>query len=260
MTVSGPQSPRNIWIHERGAFHQFTFDGAEHPIWSPDGTRLVYYSPREASPGFYWQSADGSGEAVRVVSKESGDPNPNSWASSDHVASYEADPRTGFDVWVSSLMDGTTSPFVASDASERAPVFSPDGDWIAYVSDESGVDAVYVKHYPDVGTKHGVSTGEGPAYSPIWAPDGRELFYVQGTVLMSLPIELQPTFRRAGRPTQLFVGDKYVFLDANAQQFDIHPDGDRFLMLRMMTGELPSQIQVVLNWFEEVERLAPAEE
>lgn len=150
-------------------------------------------------------------------------------------------------------------PFLESSFNERAPAFSPDGKWLAYISDESGRDEVYVRPYPDRSVRYLISSGGGT--EPVWSRDGRELFYRQQDALMAVPITPADDLE-AGRATRLFEGQ---FLhDANNAIYDVASDGQRFLMLRsdnpideLMDNEV--RITVVLNWLEELERLAPAD-
>ncbi len=131
-------------------------------------------------------------------------------------------------------------------------MFSPDGEWIAYVSDVSGAYEVYVRPYPGPGGEERISTDGGD--SVIWARDGSALYYLNGDKMMAVTVALEPVFR-AGEPKELFEG-RYSrsYYRAPHGRFDIHPDGKRFLMIRQ-TGR--SEIRVVLNWFEELKRLVP---
>ncbi len=128
-------------------------------------------------------------------------------------------------------------------------MFSPDGAWIAYYSDESGRNEVCVQAYPGPGRRWQVSTGGGT--NPVWSPDGRELFYRQGRRMMVVPVRIDQEFS-AGKPQLLFQGQ---FLP---EPYDVFPDGSRFLMIQTEQDSESDQIHVVLNWFEELQRLVPA--
>jgi serine/threonine-protein kinase len=137
------------------------------------------------------------------------------------------------------------------------PRFSPDGRWLAYVSNESGRYEIYVQPYPGPGGKWQISTEGGT--EPAWNYNGRELFYRCGNKMMAADIATQPSFA-AGKPRMLFEGP-YERSPATSPNYDVSPDGQRFLMLKSAeTGEsAPTQINVVLNWFEELKRRVPAE-
>jgi len=178
---------------------------------------------------------------------------PWSWSPDGQtLAFYEINPTTNRDIWTLSR-DGDATPFVASSFDERAAMFSPDGRWIAYVSDESGRDEVYVQPFPGPGGKWPVSTDGG--VEPQWSPDARELFYRQGEQMMVVAVETQPTFT-VGRPRLVFES-MYTMGNVGNPNYDISPDGQRFLMIKATEEEVVGQINVVLNWFEELKRLAP---
>jgi len=132
-------------------------------------------------------------------------------------------------------------------------MFSPDGRWLAYVSDESGRDKVYVQPYAASGEKQLISPEGGT--EPQWSPDGRELFFRQGRQMMSVQVKQTEATLTAGRPQLLFEGP-YVMGNAGEVNYDISPEGQRFLMIKE-TEPAPAQINVVLNWFEELKRLVP---
>ena len=130
------------------------------------------------------------------------------------------------------------------------PQFSPDGRWLAFVSDESGERCVYVARYPGGGARRLISTGTG--YAPRWAPDGRELFYSTGSQLMAVSIVTQPELE-VGRPRKLF-DDPDLANPYNDYLFAPAPDGQRFFITKRTRIEPVRQIHVVLNWFDDVKR------
>ncbi len=140
---------------------------------------------------------------------------------------------------------------------ERHPAFSPDGRWLAHSSDVTGRGEIYVQAYPGPGGRHHISTDAGQ--SPAWAPSGRELFYRNGDKMMAVDIKTDPTFL-AGRPHTLFeapYGRTYP-----GRSYDVTRDGRRFLMIPWSEPEPVhlTHVIVVLNWFEELKRLAPADD
>ena len=136
-------------------------------------------------------------------------------------------------------------------------MFSPDGHWLAYISNESGRWEVYVQPYPGPGGKRQISTEGGD--EPVWAKNGKELFYREGNKMMAAEITPQPTFR-AGTPTLVFEGQYFRDIVPSEANYDITPDGQRFLMIQTGEQEAATKINVVLNWFEELKRLVPTEQ
>jgi serine/threonine protein kinase len=164
------------------------------------------------------------------------------------------------DIQTLRLDNGVTSDFVATPAREHMANFSPDGRWLAYTSNESGQDEVYVRPFPRTdGEARLVSIGGGSG--PVWAPDGSSLYYRGASGdLMAVPTTLDPTFT-PDRPQPLFRFAATYRMSATATAYDIHPDGKRFIMVSEPEnpGSVPSrQIHVVLNWTEEMKRLVPA--
>jgi serine/threonine-protein kinase len=256
----------DIWIYDltRQTFTRLTLDMAldGRPIWTPDGERVTFASGREGSyENFYWKLADGSGPAERLTTSETGYP-PTSWSPDGKVLAFtKIDPATGIDLWMLPMEgDREPHPFLQEQFDQRHPMFSPDGRSVAYTSNESGRDEIYVRPYPGPGGMLQISNQGGA--QPVWARDGRELFYRQGSNLMAVSIEAEPTFS-AGRPRLLFEGDYDVGniggSDASSN-YDVTADGERFVMVKRVEPESSlRQLNVVLNWFEELKRLAPVE-
>jgi Tol biopolymer transport system component len=163
---------------------------------------------------------------------------------------------SGNDFWVLPIGGGPAEfrPFLDTRFRKSGGQFSPDGHWVAYVSAETGVNQVYVTEFPGPGGTHPVSTDGG--ISPRWAASGRELFYANGAKIMAVDIQTIATFH-AGIPKALFERKDLV-----ANMFDVSPDARRFLMLKPEDAAQPSpnQLDIVLNWSEELRRLAPATE
>jgi serine/threonine-protein kinase len=155
------------------------------------------------------------------------------------------------------LSDRKAQPFLQTSFNESAPRFSPDGHWLAYISNESGRYEVYVQPYPGPGGKWQISTDGGT--EPVWNPKGRELFYRSDSKMMAVDIATQPGFA-VGKPRMLFEGG-YVPTPYTFPNYDVSSDGQRFLMLKPVEAgdAAPTQIIVVLNWFEELKRRVPTE-
>ena len=178
---------------------------------------------------------------------------PLSWSPDGQLLAFlEINPTTQRDIWVLRLSDRKAQPFLQTRFNETAPRFSPDGRWLAYISDESGRFEIYVQPYPGPGGKWQISTEGGT--EPMWNPNGRELFYRSGDKMMAVDIASQPSFS-AGTPRMLFEG-RYETPIVPIDNYDVSLDGQRFLMLKPseQAQAAPTQINVVLNWFEELKR------
>jgi len=247
----------DVWIYDilRATLTQLTFEGAaDVPLWTSDGKRIVYVSAKAGARGIFWKPADGSGPEERLMTSEFGPLSSSPSPDGQTLAYYEPRPATGNDIWVVPLEgERKPKPFLQTPFSEGAPMFSPDGRWVAYSSDQSGRFEIYVQPFPGPGGKWLISTNGGMA--PVWSRHGRELFYYNGDNLMAADITTQPNFR-AGTPHMLIERPSY---NSGARaDYDVTPDGQRFLMLKPSAPEqTPTQINVVLNWFEELKRRVP---
>ncbi|MDA2934797.1 protein kinase [Acidobacteria bacterium AH-259-D05] len=247
----------NIWIYEmaRGIFTPINVEGSnQNPVWTPDGKRLTFSSGPSGRSDIFWMPADGSGDAEQLTTSEELQ-TPTSW-SPDGVLAYSEGTVSESDIWTLSLEDERSpQSFLATRFSEKQPVFSPDGRWIAFTSDQSGRDEIYVKSYPDEGGITSISTDGGN--QPVWARNGRELFYRDENKVMVVPIiQTEPTFQ-AETPRLLVEGPLY-YAFVLTSQYDISPDGKRFVMVKEGGYDL-TQINVVENWFEELKRLVPTD-
>ena len=244
----------DVWIYDltRGTMTRLTTaPGADEvPVWTADGRRVAFQSNRDGRFHLYWKPADGSGPAERLTESRM----PFSWSPDGRVLAFA---KTGGgnrgDVWILP-MEGERKPvpFLETPFGEWAAQFSPDGRWIAYLSDESGRLEVYVLPYP--GPRHQISTNGG--FDPLWARDGKEIFYrTNDDKMMVVPVRLEPEFK-AGKPKVLFEG-RFQSKHWEVLHYDITPDGQRFVMVESEEESAPTEIIVVLNWFEELKRLVP---
>jgi Tol biopolymer transport system component len=196
----------------------------------------------------FWRAADGAGAEERLTSGENQQA-AVSWSPDGKLLAFtDESPTTALDIWILRVEgERKPLPFIRTPFSEEGAAFSPDGRWLAYSSNEPGRTEVYVQPFPGPGGKHLISTEGGGG--PRWARNGRELFYSNGNKMMVVDIQTEPTFT-AGKPRLLFEGQY--------GGWDVAPDGQRFLMIQSVEPEQPAtQINVVLNWFEELKRKVP---
>ena len=247
----------DLWVFDldRGSRSRITFGGDNryYPVWTPEGDRLAFSDGNFDANRIQIASADGSGQTVALLERE-GRQFPTSWSSDGSLlAFHENHPETLRDLWVLPV-GGDPEPFLVTPFQEGAPVFSPDGRWLAYVSDKSGQTEVYVQPYPGPGPEFTVSNAGGR--EPLWSPDGSELFYRARDQYMVVAVELGETFL-GGTPQPLFPNN---YLPGNtptsAPNYDITPDGQRFVMVRPGGSEAYTAV-VVLNFSEQLRRVVP---
>jgi eukaryotic-like serine/threonine-protein kinase len=244
-----------FWIYEisRNPLSRLTLEGGRQiPIWTPDGKKVTYRSVGGGLSELLWKAADGSGpEESRISSQYI--KVPFDWTPDGKLLVFhEVGSETGRDLWLLP-MEGKRKPrvFLQTPATETGAALSPDGHWIAYVSDSS----VYVRAFPGPGGTWQISTDSGS--QPRWAPDGKEIFYRNGDAMLAVPVQTQPTFS-AGTPKILFRGP-YERGAEYYRSYDVSADGQHFLMVKPLDSEAPAstQINVVLNWFEELKKKVP---
>jgi Tol biopolymer transport system component len=242
----------------RGILTPLTSEGQNFwPAWSPDGKQLAFPAMRSGGAvNLFWKSADGSGSAERLTTSEFAQ-QPFGWSPDGKMLVYHQslDPESGWDIWVLPMEgDRKPEPFLETASNELQPALSPDGRWLAYVSNESGSDEIYVTTFPEPGGKWRISTDGGR--EPAWNPRGGELFYRDNELMMVVDIVTQPELR-PGRPRVLFEAP-YDLAPPFGRNYDVSPDGQRFVMMMSSEpGGAPTQLHIVLNWFEELKRLAP---
>ncbi len=213
------------------------------PVWIPGEDKVVFTSHTDGGWGIFQYG--GLGIAPPQVLLAAGDILAPSSATPDgSTLGYTvSSPRSGFDVWVLDLDSGDARPFLESPANESVPAFSPDGNLLAYVSDETGDSEVFVISYPDRAWKRLVSTGGGT--QPRWAPGGR-LFYRQGDRVMEVGVGGTPDLA-VSAPREWFRFPSSIGLWPQAPNYDVAPDGDRLLMLRPATHAVSSTISLVVE-------------
>ena len=210
--ISDSESAYNIWVYElaRNTLTRLTSHGSSNLMgaWTPDGTRIAFDSNKDGPFNLFWQLADFSGSSERLTSGEySQSPSwqaPTSWSRDGQLLAFtDVNPTTGSDIWVLRISDRKAQPFLRTSSNESAPKFALDGRWLAYVSDESGRDEIYVQPYPGPGGKKQISAEGGT--EPVWNPNGRELFYRSGNKMMAVDTSSDTSLGfTAGTPRMLF--------------------------------------------------------
>jgi eukaryotic-like serine/threonine-protein kinase len=236
---------------------RFTFDPENDvfPFWSPDGSRVVWSSNREGRIHLYQKPASGAGQDALLL-KSDYFTFPTDWSRDGRFIIYrQVGPKTKNDVRFLPVGppsgDQKPFPFLQTEANEAAAVLSPDGQWMAYTSEESGRYEVYVQSFPKGGGKRQVSNGGG--IGPHWRGDGKELFYhAPDGKLMAVAVKGGASFE-AGVPVALFefrAGTNNL----TSTYYSVTSDGQRFLLSTTVQTEAAAPLTVVINWTAEVKR------
>jgi len=251
----------DLWLYDvRGQrVSQLTFDAALDlwPVWTPDGERVLFLSQRGGPYGLFSKRADGTGRAEQLVLFESF---PTPWSISPDgrtLAYHDSTPETSWDLHSLNLEgEPVLQPLLANNFQETNPEISPDGRWLAYASDESGQREIYVSPFPNPAEgKWRVSRDGGT--EPLWAADGRELFYRDGSSVLAVSVDTSSAFT-SGEPQVLFTGPYYRTSPVLGHTYDVTPDGQKFVMIRESEMDTAgSEIIVIQNWSEELKRQVP---
>jgi serine/threonine-protein kinase len=267
-------SQTDIWIYdwERDTLSRRTFDKADdvRPVWSPDGTRIVFASRRENAAAFnlYWQRADGTGNAERLTTS-----NNSQWPSSFHpngrmLAFMETTSGGPSDVMMLPIdgdekngwRAGTPTAFLNASYNESSAMFSPDGRWIAYISNEGGRSDIFVQPYPGPGGKYQLSSVA--ADDPTWSRKTSEFFFLTtaDVRLMLMPYRIEGNTFMAGKPVPLNETRISGRPRPPSRDLDLHPDGSRFVVAGTDTesGQRLDKVVFVFNFFDELRRIAPS--
>jgi serine/threonine-protein kinase len=270
VAVSTDGKDANVWIVDLSgatAPRQLTLGGTnQYPVWSADSKRVAFQSDREGDRGIFWQNADGTGTAERLTKPEQGTEHiPDSWSTDNKRFSYTAAKGRETAVWIFDLQDKKSTVFAAkAGALIGRSTFSPDGQWLAYQSNETGTAEIFVQPFPATGAKYPVVK---PAGWPFWSPDGRALFFNPGpNRLESVGITTKPTFsfKPPESPPGGLMGLRSRNPGASQRVWDFTPDGKHIIgpidtanAEQASTTSTAAPINVVLNWFEDLKQRVP---
>ena len=253
----------NVWIYDLksgGSLRRLTFGGRnQYPIWTRDGRFITFQSDRDGDDAIFRQPADGSGPAERLTRPEAGvGHQPESWSPDGKTLSMNVIISTNQSVWTIATDSGAKpAAFADTLAVEKHSSFSPDGRWVAYMATTEGGSDIYIQPFPPTGAKYQVSTG---GRTPVWSPDGKQLFFhaiaPNRFAVVGIRADQGLTW---GTPVPLPIDDAIHPL--TQRNYDVTPDGKQLLIVlpaQTTTGRrAPVQINVVLNWYEELKRLVP---
>jgi serine/threonine protein kinase/Tol biopolymer transport system component len=260
----GPTQNEDVWVWDFGlkTLTRLTFDSGEdgYPVWTPDGKRIAFHThQKDARGSIYWKAADGTGEDEAVGSYPGSEIFPCSWSGDGKTLLVTAGyAGTAIDIGAQSTEGDKQYKLLLKEGySEAQPHISRDGRWIAYASNESAQTQIYVRPFPELNKGRWQISANG-GESPLWSPDGRELFYRNGDAVVAVPVKTDPVFSREAAKI-LFRGTYASSWPFDA--WDIHPDGKRFLMIKQTAANTAAtgspRINIVLNWLEELKQRVP---
>ena len=247
-----------VWVYDlgRGTHGRLTGEGGSViPTWTHDSKRLLFSWHKSLAMNLFWQPADGSSPMERLTSSEYGQWPGSLTSDGATLAFVESHPNTSRDILLLHLQSRRVTPFLNSRSDECYPMFSPDGRWLAYSSDESGRFEVNVCSFPNTGGRWKVSLEGGT--EPLWERNGKRLFYRWQDQVWAVDFRTDAGFM-PGKPRLLFERAGYK-LSHPTRSWDISADGQRFLMVRLEERKPQPVTEMILvqNWFEELKRLCP---
>jgi serine/threonine protein kinase len=244
----------DLWVHDiaRSTFTRLTSRDAvinAFPMWMPDGRHVIYRSPT----GLKIQDSEGSGDGQLVHGTSDYDYPAAVGPDGDTLLFMRSTQETSFDILQLSLRNPTeVRPWLKTAAYEGGAQLSQDAKWVAYVSNESGQNEIYLRQRNAPDRRWTISTDGGT--QPLWNPNGRELFYRNGDKMMAVEVSTTPDIKLS-TPRVLFE-QRYAFgAGITIANYDVAADGQRFIMVRDEAGA--ARLNVVLNWLSELVRVAP---
>ena len=249
----------NLWMADL-ARHTLTPLGSspgssQAPLWTADGTRVIYRGTRKGLRNLYWRPADGSGAEEPLTSKGDAVQTPTSVSSDGRWLLFSENAPQGVGIWAMRL-DGDRTPHhvFSTPAGEQDGQISLDGKWLAFQAPVSSRLEIFVAPFPGPGPRRQISNGGG--VEPLWSRDGRELFFQSGGKLMGVTVTLGTAFS-ASPPRVVHEGRFLQSINSNTP-FTLTKDGQRFLRIQQVDPErVITHLSVVINWFDEVKKLVP---
>ncbi len=239
----------DIWIYEfDGTSDRLTFEAGSNvsPVWSPDGSQVAFASNRGGRYNLFMIAANGPRQ-VRPLTTSEEIQFPTSWHPDGSVIAFTQNSLTGSDIWTIRVEGGSPEPFLDDPHNEYGGVFSPDGNWLAYVSDENGIDDVFVRRYPSGEERRQISSGGG--VHPLWASDSSQLFYLRERDIMAVSVRTTPDFRFATPQQYLRIPAEGATI-AGIPNFDLDRRQNMFVIVEEGATRPPTRIHVVFNFFE----------
>jgi eukaryotic-like serine/threonine-protein kinase len=247
-------SGNSIWIDDltRATQSRLTFGSAEYviaPHWTPDGNRIIFSSDRKGPADLYWKPSNGTGKEELLFGSESNKTPDDVSRDGRYLIFENVSPANGrSELWVLPLVgEQKPKPYLQTESNLARAAVSPDGHWVAYSSDESGRNEIFVQSFPEAVAKFQISNDGGE--SPLWRNDGKELFYFGGSdSIVAVPVETGAAFRAGARQTLFRVPASSRTL------FVLSPDGQRILVNQLLEESIRTPITVVANWDAEINK------